>query len=353
MTTSLRPSSVCRYVILILLPSMVLFVRPLSGQEQGRFRIMFYNVENLFDTSNDSLVKDEEFLPEGDKHWDADKYYKKLNNIYKVIISCGEWDPPAVVGLCEVENRGVLKDLVGDTPLDKFGYRIVHFDSPDERGIDVAMLYRWDLFSPDTAYPLPVTFPGDPEDHTRDILIVKGTLGGAGTIHFFINHWPSRSGGYEASKPKRNRAAEVLRQAVDSVLKQDAQAGIVIMGDFNDGPLDESLKDHLLAATDEGSADTAALINLMAPFAGIPGVGTLKFRENWDVFDQLIVSSGLLDGSGPLRVDPEGAHIHNPSFLTENDERYLGVRPFRTYAGPRYLGGYSDHFPVFLDLIAH
>jgi hypothetical protein len=311
---------------------------------------MFYNVENLFDTVDDSLVNDEEFLPEGTRHWDKEKYYAKLTRIYRVIISCGEWDPPAIIGLCEVENRAVLEDLVQHTPLKKFNYRIVHFDSPDLRGIDVAMLYRYPHFIPDTAYPIPVAFPFDPDSKTRDILYVKGFVDGLASIHLFINHWPSRYGGYEVTQPKRNHAAITLRKAIDSILIHETGARILAMGDFNDGPFDESLVEYLEAAPDTSGQNPERLLNLTAPFAASTLSGTLKYREGWNVFDQLVASANLLNRQNSLFITEDRARIHSPEFLLEEDEAYLGVKPFRTYAGMRYLGGFSDHLPVFLDL---
>jgi hypothetical protein len=255
-----------------------------------------------------------------------------------------------VAGFCEVENRGVLEDLVHKTPLKKFGYRIVHFDSPDSRGIDVALIYRPSLFQPDTALPIPVTFPFDPLDDTRDILYVRGILGHAETIHLFVNHWPSRYGGYEATRPKRNHAAVILRSAIDSILLLNRDASILAMGDFNDGPFDESLNKYLGAITDSLPVTSSVLVNLTAPYGRGHATGTLKYRENWDVFDQIIVSAGLLNGEKGLYAAQEGAQIHRPEFLLMDDEAYLGKKPFRTFEGMKYTGGYSDHLPVFIDL---
>ena len=338
----------------ILLLLMLAFSPPfLCAQEPERYRVMFYNVENLFDTVNDSLVNDEEYLPHATRNWDQEKYYAKLTNIYRVIISCGEWDPPAIVGLCEVENRNVLDDLVQHTPLKKFNYRIVHFDSPDWRGIDVAMLYRYPHFIPDTAYPVPVDFPFDPDSKTRDILYAKGYVDGKESLHLFINHWPSRYGGYEVSQPKRNHAALTLRTAIDSILQHEPDACILAMGDFNDGPFDESLVEYLGAVADTAGQQKEGLLNLTAPHAATSLSGTLKYREGWNTFDQMVISSNLLFQQDGLYISEEGARIHSPEFLLEEDEAYLGVKPFRTYAGMQYLGGFSDHLPVFLDLKLH
>lgn len=320
------------------------------AQPASRYRVMFYNVENLFDTQNDTLINDEEFLPEGKKHWNEHRFYQKLNNIYKVIIHCGQWDPPALIGLCEVENRYVLDKLVEDTPLKKFEYQVVHFESPDWRGIDVALLYRDFYFEPDTAYPISVRFPFDPESRTRDILYVKGVLAGQETIHLFVNHWPSRYGGYQATVPKRNHTANILKHAVDSIVSGDPLANILIMGDFNDGPHDESMAGHLGARVDSTNIGSEELFNLTAIYDRPGRGGTLKYKENWDVFDQVIVSTSLLKKNPVPWVTRPGVQIFRPPYLFEEDEKYLGKKPFRTYAGPYYLGGFSDHLPVFLDL---
>jgi len=320
----------------------------ISGQDVESHRIMFYNVENLFDTFDDSLTRDEEFLPDGDRHWNSNKFYKKLNTIYKVVLGVGEWNPPAVVALCEVENRFVLNQLVYETPLKKFDYRIIHFESPDRRGIDVAMLYRKEFFQVDTAFPIPINFKFDKNSKTRDILYVKGTFDEMDTIHLFVNHWPSRYGGYMKTKAKREYVASVLKLATDSILKINNQANIVIMGDLNDGPTEESLIDFLQAKTDTNEIKNTQLVNLLALNAD---AGTLKYQGHWDLFDQVIVSGAMLDSGTGYKVKGNEAHIFKQDFLLEDDEKYLGQKPFRTYSGFRYIGGYSDHLPVYLDVI--
>ena len=208
---------------------------------ENRDRIVFYNVENLFDVYNDSLTNDDEFTPEGERNWNNYKFYKKLNNLSKVIISIGEWNPPSVIGFCEIENRFVLNKLIYETPLKSIDYKIIHAESPDRRGIDVAFLYRESRFVPLFYSPIPINFPDDTLSKTRDILYVKGVLAEADTVHFFVNHWPSRYGGYEDSKPRRIFVASVLRSKVDSILSVNRDPNIIIMGDFNDEPWDESI----------------------------------------------------------------------------------------------------------------
>jgi predicted extracellular nuclease len=227
---------------------------------------MFYNVENLFDTQDDPLVRDEEFLPEGDRFWNKHKYYSKLNNIYKVIVAVGEWSPPAIIGLCEIENRKVIDDLVSSTPLNKFDYQIVHKESPDRRGIDVGLLYRKELFTPLSYEAIPINFPNNPESKTRDILYVKGITNTSDTLNIFINHWPSRWGGQLESEGRRVFVASVLKEKVDSIFKSNPKSNIIITGDFNDYPNNKSLNEVLAASQKFDDITTNQLYNLSAYF---------------------------------------------------------------------------------------
>jgi predicted extracellular nuclease len=317
-----------------------------------KYRIVFYNVENLFDVEDDSLTNDDEFTPDGIRHWDNHKFYRKINNIYKVLISVGEWQPPAIVGLCEIENRSVLNKLIYQTPLKKYDYKIIHEDSPDSRGIDVGMIYRSDIFHPIIYSNIEVDFPGTAYRTTRDILYVKGVLNNEDTMHIFVNHWPSRYGGYLVTKPKRARAAEILRSNVDSILAISQNANVLIMGDFNDEPTDESLSVILNAKADTTNFKSSDLLNLMYQLDDNWQLGSHKFREEWTVLDQIIVSRHFFKGGSGLKISDEGAAIFNSSFLLEKDEKYLGEKPFRTFVGMKYNGGFSDHLPVYVDLIS-
>lgn len=339
-----------------------------SCRKRGQnVRILFWNVENLFDYRDDSLTSDEEFTGGGAMHWTYSKLQKKLACIGKTILSAGQWDPPAIIGMCEVENRYVLTKLVYNSPLASLGYRIIHRDSPDNRGIDVAMLYRPDLFTPLITEWLAIRFPADTTVKTREILYAKGLLFNTDTIHLFVNHWPSRRGGEAASAPRRNFVASVLRRKVDSVLLSDTRYGIrellisdpaspisypfiVIMGDFNDEPENESLHHFLRARLDTLNLKPGDLVNLMLLLPGKPG--SHKFKEHWGLLDQFIVSGSLLDKHGSLQIDPSGVRIFNPPFLLEDDLKYLDKKPKRTYVGPRYKGGFSDHLPIVL-VIGH
>ncbi len=322
-----------------------------SGNPEKPFRIMFCNCENLFDIYDDSLTSDEEFLPEGERRWSNNRFYKKLQNTFKVILAVGEGEAPAIIGLCEIENRFVLEKLAFDTPLKNYDYRIIHHESPDRRGIDVGLLYRKTKFTPFYDEAINITFPFDTASKTRDILYTKGLLPNGDTLHVFVNHWPSRYGGFMPTLDKRNFAANILKNKTDSLLLQNPDAFITIMGDFNDGPGDESISKILQAKNPEEKSFNHKLYNLMLVIQEDWPFGTLKYRESWDVFDQIMVSGKLLEDSSSVHLSKIGAQIFHSSFLLEPDETYLGQKPFRTYNGFKYSGGFSDHLPVFLDLI--
>ncbi len=298
------------------------------------YRIAFYNVENLFDTENDSLINDEEYVFGSMRGWNYDKLTRKYQHIYKAIAALGEWNPPAMVGLAEVENRQVLEALIRQTPLHRFQYAVVHHDSPDERGIDVALLYRPDQFKVICSEALPIVFPFDPENKTRDILYVKGILSQYDTLHVLINHWPSR----RAGGTYRIYAAQVARSKVEAILAMSPEANIILTGDFNDGPQDQSL---LVLANDSDSS----LVNISRNQEA-----TIKYQAAWTVFDQFIVSGNLLKPDHPIFVADRVAHTFEADWLLEKDEKYAGFKPKRTYVGYRYHAGFSDHLPVYIDI---
>ncbi|MCK4569201.1 MAG: hypothetical protein KAT76_02870 [Bacteroidales bacterium] len=327
----------------------VLFMASSRGQHAESIRFVFYNVENLFDIEDDSLTADEEFTPEGDKVWNINRYHEKVDNIARTLTAVGEWELPALAGLCEVENRAVLDDLTAHRLLSAAGYEVIHRDSPDRRGIDVALLYKTAFFSPIESVWIHVTFPIDTNMVTRDILYVKGLLFQMDTIHIFINHWPSRWGGVEASLPKRVAVASILRKYTDSLFVAEENPNILIAGDLNDNPCDSAVH-KVLGARKNHDGRAGELYNLMFPLYLGGKEGSLKYRADWEIYDQIIVSASLLDKTG-LQVKNGKASIFSSEYLLKEDEKYLGVKPFRTYAGPRYLGGFSDHLPVFIDLI--
>ncbi|HIP36631.1 MAG TPA: endonuclease [Crocinitomix sp.] len=315
-------------------------------QNNSGVRVMFYNVENLFHPSNDSLKNDDEFTPQGQRYWSYRRYNQKLNNIAKTIIAVGEWEAPAIIGLCEIENIQCLTDLVGKSPLKKFGYQIIHYECADKRGIDVALLYRSEYFTPISSQPFVVNF-GPNSRPTRDILYVKGIVNGNDTLHCFVNHWPSRYGGQLATAPKREKAAQVLRHKYDSILSINPNANIIAMGDFNDHPDDVSMKDILKAKKDTVNLSSDDLVNLIWHYA--PQLGTHKFQHIWGVLDQFVVTQSLVFGHNNLYAPLQNAKIFKAPWLLENDD--VGQKLNRTYVGFKYHGGYSDHLPIYVDII--
>ena len=309
-------------------------------------RLMFYNVENLFDIVDDSLTQDESFTPEGDHHWNRFKYEEKLDHISKTVVAVGGWENVEVVGLCEVENRDVLEDLVHKTVLEPAKYEIIHRNSPDNRGIDVAMLYRPDKMKLDTAQFINV-FLGEDQRPTREVLCATFTTPNEAKIHVFVNHWPSRYGGQLESDPKRKAAAASVRVVVDSLLQENPLANIVLMGDFNDYPDNESVHDVLRARSDSTFTTPNHLYNLMSTISN--NRGTHKYQGTWGSLDQIIISRAVFKGTNKVQK-LDTPLIFAAPFLLEEETKYPGEKPFRTYGALKYLGGYSDHLPVFIDL---
>lgn len=328
---------------------LVVFSFPLFGQPTGpaAYALLFYNTENLFDTTDDSLKLDDEFLPEGSRHWTRTRLQDKLNNLAKVILAANGFRQPDLIALCEVENRKVLELLTETTPLKTFGYRVIHKDSPDERGIDVALLFRASRVQPLEYHYLPLVNERGDVQTTREILHASFAIG-ADTLRVMVNHWPSRYGGQADSEPGRIDAARVLKNAVSEVLARNRHARIVVVGDFNDTPENESIKRKLGAVAPGNRGETGQLVNLSAAWTG----GTLKHEQSWAVFDQVMVSNGLLGQKG-LSCQVADASIVRLPFLFEDDPTWGGKRLFRTYRGYEYTGGFSDHLPVLLRLSLH
>jgi Predicted extracellular nuclease len=302
------------------------------GQDRDSAAIMFWNLENYFDPFDDPETNDDDFTPGGVKHWTWKRFTRKRNAIAKVLLAsateCGDW--PAIIGFAEVENKMVLRQLLQETPLAKLDYDIIHRDSPDRRGIDVAAIYRKSRFKPVKVNT--ITIDCDPP--TRDILYVKGVFldnctSAEDTLHLFVNHWPSKLGGVSASRPRRQAAADALKRAIDSLQASQKTPLIIATGDFNDTPDGEPIQFV--------SQNT---VNLAAPLAE-KGLGTIRYNGNWELIDQFIVSSTLI---APSMI------IHTPAYLLERDTKYLGFKPRRTYIGPRHNGGISDHLPIILKI---
>lgn len=327
----------------------------LYSQTKKKFKIRsiaFYNVENLFDTKNDTLVFDDERTPEGNYKWTTSRYQKKIESVSAVLSSIGNdvlKTSPDIIGLCEIEKRSVLNDLVHSKKLQNKDYGIVHLDSPDERGIDVAFLYKKDAFIPDSfkSHRLLLFKDDGFRDYTRDQLVVKGLLDNE-EFYFVVNHWPSRSGGEARSKPFRRKAAELNKRIIDSIKRIDLNAKIISMGDFNDDPTDESFKKILKTTGKTKSLDSTGLFNPMERLYK-KGIGSLAYRDKWNLFDQFYFTSNLVKNKKEgFRFWKVG--VYNPSYLKTQSGQYKGY-PFRTYVGTAYQGGYADHFPVYLYLI--
>jgi endonuclease/exonuclease/phosphatase family metal-dependent hydrolase len=317
-----------------------------QNQNEALWTIAFYNLENLFHPSDDPNTFDDDRTPSGKDHWTYQRYHKKLANMAKVIRGLDS-QGPSIIGLCELENRTVLQDLMHQEQLKDLDYGMIHFDSPDLRGVDVALLYRKSQFRPLSSQSIEVPL----FDHqtnkriwTRDQLLVYGELFG-NPLYIMVNHWPSRSGGKQRSAPNRQVAARVSKRLADSILRLNPSAQLIVMGDFNDNPDDTSLKMLL---------QNPRLINPMQRIHE-KGHGSLAFRDTWFLFDQMILSRNFTSNergltsssSGSLKLRKVG--IHAPYYLKTPDGRFKGY-PFRSMQGGRFTGGYSDHFPVYIQL---
>jgi hypothetical protein len=311
--------------------------------------IGFYNVENLYDTINQPN-NDEEYLPESANKWNTEKYFKKLENLSTVISQLGIDATPeglSILGLAEVENRGVLEDLVKTEKLKNRNYQIVHYDGPDKRGVDVALLYNPKHFFVENSVSYTLKIPGKENFFTRDQLLVSGQLAGE-KIHIIVCHWPSRRGGEKRSRPLREAAADLSRHIADSIFKIEPNAKIMIMGDLNDDPTNSSIKKHIKTVAKTYEVREDLFFNPMEELYN-KGIGTLAWRDSWNLFDQIILSYSL------TKCHYEtfcyyGAKVFNKPFVRQEEGNFKGY-PFRTFAGETYTGGYSDHFAVYVILL--
>lgn len=314
--------------------------------------IGFYNLENFYDTVNNPLVDDEEFLPNSERHYNSRIFLDKVSRLSSVISQIGidiNPDGLALLGVAEIENDTVLNALVNHKNLKSRNLKIVHYNSPDVRGIDVGLLYNPKYFTPLYSAPLFVKLPGGSKDSyfTRDVLYVKGLLDGD-TIHVMVNHWPSRSGGEERSIPARAAAAAVDKRIVDSLMAIDPKTKVVIMGDLNDDPISPSLTKTLGAKGSLADVKEKDLYNPWFDFYK-RGIGTIAYQDAWGLFDQIVISEAWLD------KEQKGyffyrANIFNKEFLVQQTGKYRGY-PKRTWDGTTYNYGYSDHFPVFIAFL--
>ncbi|MCB0598400.1 MAG: endonuclease/exonuclease/phosphatase family protein [Lewinellaceae bacterium] len=337
----------------IFLSLLLLLSLQAVAQQQYKVGVIgFYNFENLFDTLDAPDIRDEEFTPAGSNAWNTEKYLEKLHNLSRVVSELATDITPdgvSILGVSEVENRKVLEDFVQQPLVKGRNYQIVHHDSPDERGIDVALLYNPKYFEVlgTKAMPLLIYRDGGERDFTRDVLLVSGLYDGE-PLHIMVNHWPSRSGGEAASQPFRNAAAMICKAAADSLMQEDPNAKILIMGDLNDDPISPSVKKILNAQREKGAVRKGGLYN---PAYNLfkKGIGTLAYRDAWSLFDQILLSYGLVNGN------TEGYQfykysVYNEPYLLQSSGPYAGY-PFRSYSWGSYIGGYSDHFAVYVALV--
>ena len=329
-----------------LLALSLLMMAPLFAQKEQNAVIAFYNLENLFDTENDPLINDEQFLPEGDYQWTQERYERKLENMSKVIsLIAKEYGGPVAIGVSEIENRRVLEDLIATDNLKPFNMGIVHYDSPDRRGVDVALLYQKDRFRVIHSFPYPL-ITEDTNFYTRDQLLVTGIIDEMDTVNIIVNHWPSKLGGEKRSMPKRIAAAELSKHISDSLMHTNPAAKVLIMGDLNDNPDAKSIVNYLQA---KGKAKDVGVNQLFNPMYKLymDGIWSYVYRDEPNVIDQIIISYGLLNATKGFKYN--SARIFRASFLLTKSGSYEGI-PLRTFAGGNYLGGYSDHLPVYLIL---
>ena len=320
---------------------------------QKPYKVVFYNLENLFDTINDPNKNDEEYLPEGERKWTTYRYNQKLANMSRVLFDIAAEDRifPTVIGVSEIENRLVLEDLLATPKLAKTNYRIVHYDSPDRRGVDCAFFYRPDQFKLEGSEAHKISFPGRPNFYTRDLVAMWGKIEGE-PFYFIVSHWPSRLGGKERSQYSRDFVAAKCKHICDSVRTVNPATKVVIMGDFNDDATDASVVEVLGA---KGNMKKLEKNDMYNPFHAMlkAGYGTLAYRDSWNLFDNIVVSENLATGStGALKVQKkEGAkfygNIFTRPYMIQQEGQYKNY-PLRSFVGSNFQNGYSDHFPVYI-----
>ncbi len=342
-----------RVLLLLVIWVFGLSVNIVSAQNRQAYKVGlvgFYNLENLFDTINDPNINDEEFLPQGANQWNTEKYLTKLHNMANAISTIGTDITPdgvAVLGMSEMENLRVLEDLVAQPEIKDRNYQVVHYDSPDRRGVDVALIYNPKYFKLTSSKSYRTIVPTDPDFLTRDQLVVSGIFDGE-SMHFIVMHWPSRSGGEKRSEPGRIAAAELCRHIADSILRDDQNAKVIMMGDFNDYPDNKSVTDYLLASGNMKDLREGEFFNPMYEIHK-KGIGTNYYRDVPGVLDQTVITPGLLP-TDYSTYQYKNVKVHNKEFLKQHGGRYNGY-PLRTFAGGVWMGGYSDHFPVYVILL--
>lgn len=314
--------------------------------------IGFYNVENLFDTIDTPGVRDREYTPEGANQWGTERYFEKLDRLSEVIAMMASETTPdglAVVGLAEIENEEVIRDLINTERLKDRGYEIVHYDSPDKRGVDVGLIYQPKYYKVESSKSYTLKIEGKENFFTRDQLLVSGDFLGE-RMHFIVSHWPSRRGGEKRSSPLREAAADLARSIIDSIqTAENGNAKIMFMGDLNDDPTNVSVRKNMRSVGKIMKVGPGELFNPFESFYK-KGIGTLAWRDSWNLFDQIILTEQLIDQSDFTEWTFYKAVVFNKPFLMQKGGRFEGY-PYRSFAGGQYLGGYSDHFPVYLYIL--
>ena len=343
MTVSHRLIFTCILIIL----SFPLVARSQPGDKSG-YRVVFYNAENLFDPFDDPATRDSDFTPNGKNHWNMNRLNEKVMMVYRAIVSASHGTFPDIIGLAEIENLWIVEYLIRKTPLKEKNYGIIHKESPDFRGIDVALLYRKETVKPLDYNFIPIHGSASNPFISRDVLFFKAKLDNE-PLHFVVNHWPSRSGGYVETKSKREITAEIVRQSLDSLLAIEPHGKFLLMGDFNATPDESCFLKTLGAAPVTDGPNNSKFYNLS--WLWMKGkTGTIRTKGKWEIFDQFICSEGFLYGEGLILSTGETS-ICTAGFLLEEDARYLGTKPFRTFLGPVYHGGISDHLPISTRII--
>ena len=329
---------------------MVLAATSVVAQDKP-YMVAFWNFENLFDIYDDPETHDEEFTPEGVKKWNEVKYQKKLSNMERVIFDMAAINKeyPIVIGVSEIENRSVLEDFVNQPKLKGAKYRICHYDSPDARGVDVAFLYRADVFKLEGSDNIKLNVPELPNFRTRDLVVMWGTIEGE-PFYFLVSHWPSRLGGKEASQFKRDACAKQIREIKDSLLQANPATKVVVMGDFNDDATDASLVKVMGAKGKLKELQTGDFFN---PYYQMlkAGLGTLAYQDSWNLFDNICVTENLVNGTyGKLRLIKGKkfyGNIFTRPYMLQQEGQYKGY-PLRTFVTNNFQNGFSDHFPVYI-----
>lgn len=320
-----------------------------SIHAQKNLWVAFYNQENLFDTIDDPHKNDNEFLPDAKNGWNTEKYTNKLEHMSKVIASMNEGKGPDILGMCEVENSAVLADLTKNHQLAKMNYKFVHFEGPDERSIDNALIYQSKKMTLVSATPYPIVFAENPRSKTRDILLVKlKHTKTKSDIIVLVNHFPSRLGGEKESEPKRINAGKILQAIYDSIAKADPNTPVVMMGDFNDEPSNTSMREALITKGHTTDLKNHDLFNAMYEMEE-KQMGSHLYKGQWHALDQIIMSNNLINCTAKICYHPNSVTIYKQEWMLETTGKYSGS-PLRTFGGQKYLNGYSDHLPVYILL---